>query len=74
MVEFDLYNKQAMVYHLGEHKCHPKLYVLKDRGPHSDQSPTSLHSVPAGKKAVQNVAQKILQGDTDGAEKECDLF
>ena len=45
-----------MVYHLGEHKCHDILYVTKDHGPGTEQSPTSLHNIPVKKQGIKNVA------------------
>ena len=63
-----------MVYHLGEHKCHDKLYVPKNHGPGTEQSLTSLHSIPAKKKAIKNVAQKKSEGDMDGVEQELVVY
>ena len=74
MVKYDPYKKLATVYHLGEHKCHDKLYILKDKGPGTAQSTTSSGTMLAKKKALIDVAQKFLEGDTDGAEKESVMY
>ena len=60
--KYDPYKKQAMVYHLGEHKCHDKLYVAKNCGPGTEQSPTSLHSIPAKEESHKECSTENFGG------------
>ena len=62
LVEFNRFQQNVIVYHLGEHTCWQKV-----RGPQKNHQKRSGH---AKNMALQRCMDKIEQGDIDGAEQE----